>query len=205
MPALLRERGYDPPPFQLIVTSNYDNVLEEALTREGVPYEVVCYRSEAQGKGRFYHVSPDGEVQKITHLRQDNRLSCDHGTVILKIYGAFGQCESDRDSYVITEDHYIDYLTRSDISRLLPVTLGKRLRDNHFLFLGCRLRDWNLRVIFHRLWGDEALRKDSWVIQPDRDPVDQKFWSKRNVHLVEVELTDFIAQIKTRLESLPYA
>ena len=40
--------------------------------------------------------------------------------MILKIHGAVDRTDSDRDSYVITEDHYIDYLTRTDISEPRP-------------------------------------------------------------------------------------
>ncbi len=74
----------------------------------------------------------------------------------------------ERDSFVITEDHYIDYLTRTDISNLLPVTLAAKLRKSHFLFLGYSLRDWNLRVILHRIWGEQKLTYKSWAIQVSR-------------------------------------
>ena len=32
----------------------------------------------------------------------------------MKIHGAVDRAEPDRDSYVITEDHYIDYLTKTE-------------------------------------------------------------------------------------------
>ena len=44
--------------------------------------------------------------------------------MILKIHGAIDRLRPERDSYVITEDNYIDYLTRTDVSTLMPVTLG---------------------------------------------------------------------------------
>ena len=59
---------------------------------------------------------------------------------------------------MITEDHYIDYLTKTDIGELLPAELlGQARRESHFLFLGYSMRDWNLRVILHRIWGQQAL------------------------------------------------
>jgi hypothetical protein len=43
--------------------------------------------------------------------------------------------------------------------------LAVKLRKSHFLFLGYSLRDWNLRVIFHRILGAQRLKYKSWAIQ----------------------------------------
>jgi hypothetical protein len=85
-------------------------------------------------------------------------------TVILKMHGAVDRTnpEATWDSYVITEDHYIEYLARTDLANLVPVTLAAKLRRSHFLFLGYSMRDWNLRVILHRIWGEQKLKYKSW-------------------------------------------
>ena len=36
--------------------------------------------------------------------------------------------EAEQDSFVITEDDYIDYLCRSDLATLVPVALAAKLR-----------------------------------------------------------------------------
>ena len=54
---------------------------------------------------------------------------------------------------MITEDHYIDYLTRTDLVESHARDVTAKLRKSHFLFLGYGLRDWNLRVILHRIAG----------------------------------------------------
>ena len=108
--------------------------------------------------------------------------------MILKIHGAVDRVDSEwGDSYVITEDHYIDYLTRTDIAGLLPVTLGAKLRRSHFLFLGYSMRDWNLRVILHRIWGQQKLNYKSWAIQVDPEAIEREFWQKRGVDILDVE------------------
>ena len=48
-------------------------------------------------------------------------------------------------------------------ARADPEILSK-LRESHFLFLGYRIRDWNLRVFLHRVWGDQQLGAKSWAI-----------------------------------------
>jgi hypothetical protein len=202
IPARLRDKGYDPPRYQLIVTSNYDNSLENAFEEADEPFDLLCYRPEGVGRGTFYQLFSNGDVRPIKRSKDSNALSWDQRTVILKINGAFDPHDPDRDSYVITEDHYINYGTSDGISKLLPGQLSKRLQESSFLFLGYRLLDWNFRVIFHRLWADKQVPKKSWVIQPERDPVDQRFWNNRKVEPIHIELKDYVEIMKRRLLAL---
>ena len=119
--------------------------------------------------------------------------------MLLKIHGAVDRVNPDRDSYVITEDHYIDYLTRTEVSNLLPVRLAAKLRKSHFLFLGYGLRDWNLRVILHRIWGAQKLKYKSWAIQLNAQPLDREFWRKRDVEIIDVALEEYVARLHDRL------
>ncbi len=129
-------------------------------------------------------------------------LALDQRTVILKIHGAVDRLDSEwGDSYVITEDHYIDYLTRTDISGLLPVTLSAKLRRSHFLFLGYAMRDWNLRVILHRIWGQQKLNYKSWAIQLEPEPVEREFWQKRGVDILDVELERYVTGLGGRAQA----
>ena len=173
LPALLREKGY-PPRYQLIVTTNYDDLMERAFRAAGEPFDLVTYVAEGEQRGKFVHWPPDGEARLIEKPNEYRGLPLDQRPVILKIHGAVDRADAERDSYVITEDHYIDYLTRTDISNFVPVTLAAKLRKSHFLFLGYSLRDWNLRVILHRIWGEQKLTYKSWAIQLNPEPIDQE-------------------------------
>jgi len=131
-------------------------------------------------------------------------------TAILKLHGAvdrLSEPETRRDSFVITEDHYIDYLTRSDISNLVPVTLSEKLRSSSFLFLGYSLRDWNLRVILYRIWLEQQQKEDyrSWAIQMDPEELETRFWDERDVTILNARLEDYIAEMTRRVEALPPA
>ena len=96
-------------------------------------------------------------------VRLTNRTSIwglypEERTTILKIHGVVDRQNRACDSYVITEDHYIDYLAHKDIAQQLPVQLLEKMSWSHFLFLGYSLRDWNLRVILHRIWGEQKFK-----------------------------------------------
>lgn len=206
LPGLLRAKQY-PPRYQLIVTTNYDDLLERAFNRAGEPYDLVTYVSEGEHRGKFIHTDPDGNANVIAIPNQYRELSLDRRTVILKIHGAVNRSipDGEGDSYVITEDHYIDYLTRTELANLIPVTLAAKLRKSHFLFLGYGLRDWNLRVILHRIAGEQRLTYKSWAIQWRPTDFDQKFWGRRDVDILDIDLERYVSVVRGRLRLLPQA
>lgn len=205
-PALLRAKGHV-ARYQLIVTTNYDDVLERAFQAANEPFDLVTYISEGETRGKFLHMDADGQSRVIDIPNQYRDLSLERRTIILKIHGAINRAVADGegDSYVITEDHYIDYLTRTDLANLIPVTLTAKLRKSHFLFLGYGLRDWNLRVILHRIAGEQRLNYQSWAIQRHPTTLDEKFWGRRDVDILDIDLARYIAAVRGRLRLLPQA
>jgi hypothetical protein len=204
LPKAFRENGKD-PKYQVIVTTNYDDALENAFREEDEPFDVVTYIAEGDEQGHFLHCPPDEEGRVIeipneyAELPVDERGNPQERTVILKIHGAVDRDDPSRDSYVITEDHYIDYLTRSEISSLVPASLVAKLKNSHLLFLGYSMRDWNLRVILHRIWGEQKLNFASWAIQLHPDPMEQQFWNLRGVQIFDISLADYVEALATHL------
>ena len=224
MPGVLRERGWLPRPgfprYPLIVTTNYDDVLERAFAEHDEPYDLVWYAARGERRGRFLHRAPDGDVREITVPNEYRDVQLTERCAILKIHGAVSRtavqpaepldhvhATLDRDSYVITEDDYITFLADADISGLVPVTLAGKLRKSNFLFLGYGLRDWNLRVILHRIWSEQAKTGTyaSWAIQLNPEELDEKFWRKRDVEVTDLRLEDYVEQLRERLLAIPAA
>ncbi len=202
-PALLRERGSPQP---LLITTNYDDLLERAFDERGETYDVVWY--EAKGGslgGKFLHRAPGGKAVAIERPNKYTRLSLSERAVILKLHGAVDRSEPKGDSFVITEDNYIDYLSQGDIGGQIPVTLRERMADSHFLFLGYSMRDWNLRVILNRIWGAQELDLKSWAIQREpEDPtarkIEETLWGARgDVDLLYVPLREYIARLSAEV------
>jgi hypothetical protein len=185
---------------QLIMTTNYDDALERAFRAAGEDFDLVWYIAEAEHRGKFLHLPPGGEPRLISRPNEYDGLSLEERTVILKIHGAIDRLRPERDSYVITEDHYIDYLTRTDVSTLVPVTLGAVLRHSHFLFLGYSMRDWNLRVMLHRIWAEQSRSYKSWAIQLHPNPIDDEFWHRRGVDVLDTSLEEYVAGLNARIQ-----
>jgi len=191
LPPLLRERGV---PHQLLVTTSYDLALESAFLEAGEEFDVVSYVASGPQRGKFCHIGPDGSGRIIdlpnTYATE---LSLEERTVILKLHGQVDRGPArEWESFVVTEDDYIDYLARSDVAGAVPVGLAAKLRRSHFLFLGYTMADWNLRVILNRLWSDQPLSYRSWAVQPDAKPLEREFWRRRDVDVDELPLEQYI-------------
>jgi hypothetical protein len=197
LPSEMRKRGR-PPPFQLIVTTNYDDALERSFEHAGQEFDLVYYAAPtAQKPGEFMHVV-DGRHVRVT--QQYRKLLVEGQPVILKIHGAVDRQDETRDSYVITEDDYIEYLARANIEKLIPASLMRVMRTSNFLFLGYGLRDWNLRVILKHIWVEQLRRTKSWAVQRDVDELDRKFWKREDVEIVTVDLLTWVEAMRRNLQ-----
>jgi DNA-binding SARP family transcriptional activator len=191
LPPLLRERGL---PHQLIVTTSYDVALEAAFLEAGEEFDVVSYVASGANRGKFCHIRPDGSGQFVdVPNTYATELSLEQRTVILKLHGQV-DCGPTREweSFVVTEDDYIDYLAKSDVAAAVPVALAAKLRRSHFLFLGYTMADWNLRVILNRLWSDQPLSYRSWAVQPEAKQLEREFWRRRDVDVQELPLERYV-------------
>ena len=198
LPAALKEKGC-PHPYQLILTTNYDDALERAFRAAGEPFDLLSYIADGEDRGRFMHISPDGPARLVDRPNEATEPKVEQRTVIAKIHGAVDRDDDEADSYVITEDQYIEYLARTDISSALPVTLSAKLTRSAFLFLGYSMRDWNVRVILHRIWGQQKRRRNSWAVQAFPEDIEREFWQERKVQILEVMLDEYVRGLDAQL------
>jgi hypothetical protein len=205
LPSLLKKKGYgrNIRGFELLtVTTNYDDLLEQAFRDEGVEFDLLVYRAE-KTRGWFWHIKPGGEEVRVDRPNEYQELTLDQRPVIVKIHGAVNRANRAQDSYVITEDDYIDYLAGADLSNFLPVFVKQELVNSHFLFLGYSLQDWNLRVFLKRIWDDQQKYDyKSWSIQLKVAEIEQEVWRSRKVELMAVSLDDYIAKLEQRVAGL---
>ena len=194
-------------PHLLVVTTN-TTTSSSGLTHEGLEYDVVWYEAKqnAATRGRFVHRPPGGKPVTIARPNKYTGLPMAlERPAVLKLHGCLIRDSADDDSYVITEDSYIDYLSGGDVGRLIPIALSQRMTSNSLLFLGYSLTDWNLRVILNRIWGARKLQVKSWAVQreptdPDQSKIERALWEARdNVELVYCELSEYVQQLEARL------
>ena len=169
----------------LIVTTNYDDLIERAFDEQSRLYDVVIHTSDPDMGDRVLWFEQGSKTPvKITPNKLDINLKA--VTVIYKMHGAVDRHTPSMDQYVITEDDYVDFLARMTRNRAIPAIFAESFQMNHFLFLGYSLRDWNLRVVLNRIQTDSRRKPDitSWGIQHNPSVMERRFWRKRGVEKI---------------------
>jgi SIR2-like domain len=193
----------DEDRYPLIVTTNYDDMMERAYRAKGLPYEVVFYRPEDGAAGSFYHVVEDGgyrvedgAAKPIKPANAYPHQFCKHRPTILKIHGTIDRTSPPKDArFVITEDQYIDYLAQGALENLLPATLLAKLQNHYLLFLGYSLRDWNLRVFLRKLRS----RFSAWAVLLQSSDAEEEFWKHSGVYIVPMDLKEYVERLGKEL------
>jgi DNA-binding SARP family transcriptional activator len=197
LPALTRGRGGE---HQLIVTTGYGRALERAFEDAGEAADIVSYVAIGRDRGKFVHRAPDGSETVVTVPNAYTGLSLAERPVILKIHGEVDpRPDRDRESFVVSEDDYIGYLAQTELANVVPVTLTAKLRRSHLLFIAYPVVEWSLRVFLHRTFSDQPISYRSWAVLPGAHPIQREFWGQRGVHLYDVALDDFVADLERRL------
>jgi hypothetical protein len=204
LPKIRQDAGQS-PQYQLIVTTNYDNALEAAFDEADEAYDLAVYMSQGEMRGKFFHIPFDYLAEPVQVPNEyvdfpfDGRDQLER-TVIMKIHGAVDRLGESgwRENYVITENDYIDYLSAGGPESHIPTQLLGKILESHFLFLGWKARNWNLRVFLHRVFGQRRFGEDakSWSIDDRVDDVEKRFWDTFGVELFEVPLSRYVDALR---------
>jgi hypothetical protein len=190
-----RHAHYVPP---LIVTTNYDNLIETALTERGIAFDLLFYCADGEHRSWFCHRTEGGSVKPIRDPDQCIEVNPDVRPVVLKMHGFVDPSQSGGagDSFVITEDHYIDYLaSTTNLEHKLPPHIVRRLAGSHLLILGYSLRDWNMRAVL-RLLRTDWYREQWWAVLLRPDPLDVRSWERRNVTFYDMTLEEYVTGLR---------
>jgi len=152
--------------------------------------------------GRFVHVPWDASWQPIEKpneyaglpiIAEDLSL---RRTVIVRINGAVNDPDVGfpwQDNYVITEDHYIDYLSGRAAGEVVPAQILAKLKRANYLFLGYAIDDWRMRVFLQRVWKGARLgRAKYWAVEQEPDALERDLWQQAGVRLYQSPLTDYL-------------
>jgi hypothetical protein len=212
-PSLLRQRGL-PPRHQLIIDANYDSGLERAFEAANEPFDYAVYVASS---GWFVHV-PWGEhaSEPIATTILEPRTYVDfpiddsgqlERTIIIRIHGGADGREGGvawRNNYVVTEDHYIDYLPTNNIQDHIPIQILDKLTGSRCLFLGYLIGNWDARVFFRRIWRGKPFSENSWAIEQGPDLLEKASWSAvGHVELLASSFPEYVDQLFSTLLGWP--
>lgn len=178
---------------RLLVTTNYDLLIENAFEVKQRSYHRVVYRT---GSPTLLYQKYDAAEKKASELVElvPNELviPTDGLSIIYKMHGSADLMSETRDSYLITEDDYIQFLARMVSNTAIPAIFAELFKTSHLLFLGYGLQDWNLRVILHKIWQEWPSRRAAWAFQHRALPLEKEFWGRRQLTIYERTIDQFL-------------
>lgn len=213
LPNELSKKGYEKLPYQLILTTNYDDGLELAFqdAKPKQPFDLIYYVAEGPKNrcGKFVHKTYgeicnhlEGEI--ITGSDYDRPLPWNEHPIILKLYGTW------TDKFVITEEHHSNYLSYDSVSNVLPTKLLKVLNNskNRILLLGYSLNDSDLELILNRFSEPTNKINGNFLIVHQSKPgsLEKYLWSRRKLNMeeecIKTSLEDCINNLEQGIENL---
>lgn len=189
----------------VIVVTNYDTLVEQAFRTAGKPYDLVTYPTDQKDIAGSILWWPHGATKPEPKEAKYLDIDLTKTTVIYKMHGSIVVESNQWDSFVITEEDYVEFLSRMMDNKAIPPCLIEHFRERSFLFLGYSLRDWNLRVVMKNMSKQLAKRAavdnendqlPSWAIQHNPSELERTLWAKRGVKIYDVAVDDFVAKLR---------
>ncbi|MDM0002801.1 SIR2 family protein [Variovorax sp. J22P240] len=186
---------------RLIVTTNYDTLLERAFTAAGQQFDLVVHPKDSDEAGNSILWRRAGEDEPATILYEDlERMQIDLQAtrVVFKMHGSVDErAQGELDNFIITEDDYIDFLSRMTTGTAVPKSFLRYFRGRSFLFLGYSLADWNLRVVLRNLGREfeaqsQRASRKHWAIQDRPSGIEQWLWQSRGVNVYDLRIDEFL-------------
>jgi SIR2-like domain len=165
--------------FPLVITTNYDQLFENALAAAGKQPRVAVYTPKLEATTDYRDPTADSPI-------------------VFKIHGDISRPET----IVITDEDYIQFVLRmsnKDPYDPVPLTLKYYLTGWTTLFVGYSLLDYNLRLLFKTLrWKvDSARAPDMYSVDFHPDPLIFDVWhnQRRYVKFIAQDVWAFVPRL----------
>lgn len=192
----------------LVVTTNYDTLTEQAFQQAGRPFDLVIHPTDRKDVEASVLWWKHGDAEPVAVPPNQLFIDLNTTSVIYKMHGTVDRRLHKWDSYVITEEDYVDFLSRMTGQTAVPALFMRHFRTRHFLFLGYGLRDWNFRVVLKNLRAappaaahpnspeeeEEDLR--SWAIQYRPSVLETELWNARRIRIYDVDINEFVRKLR---------
>jgi SIR2-like domain len=208
IPPLHRLLADIPTPL-LIVTTNHDVQLERAFAAAQRPYDLVVYPAERRDLGNAVLWWPHGAAEPSTPATNELDIDLTTTTVIFKMHGSFLPETDAWDGFVITEEDYVEFLSRVAGKSAIPALISAHFHGRSLLFIGFSLLDWNVRTMLRALsryfarWspGGDQDEIPSWAVADGLSELERRLWLKRGIYPYEVPIDEFVETLRARLGS----
>jgi len=180
----------------LIVTTNYDDMMERAFRARGRPFHIVVDRGE---EGIVWFRNSDGKEGNVMSNKLGEELSAHEHPIVYKLHGCLDRESQENDHFLISEEHYVEFLGRG--TPWVPAYLWNRMEGKSFLFLGYSLSDWNIRVLLRKLRDAIAQDIPSWAITRNPGAADEEIWeNNHHILMYDCDLLQFADRLAQTMD-----
>jgi hypothetical protein len=185
----------------LIITTNYDWLMEKALDEKGVPYAVLWRnRNDKLIHSRFANL-PAAEMERTAKLNgpkrpdlctlQKNRSLA----VVYKMHGClYKNLTAEDDGLVVTDSDYVDF--NSHLNDIIPSHVGALLGSKRLLFLGYSFSDWNVRSLYEAIIPRTVKTVQDYAVTRSLSDFEHTYFRKRNIIVIQADLASFAAGVR---------
>ena len=167
--------------FPMVITTNYDQLFEQALAAAGKQPRVAVYTPNLEATTDYRDPTPESPI-------------------VFKIHGDISRPET----IVVTDEDYIQFVLRmsnKDPYDPVPLTLKFYLTGWTTIFVGYSLLDYNLRLLFKTLrWKiDNANVPDMYSVDYHPDPLIFDVWQsqRRYVKFIAQDVWAFVPKLSS--------
>lgn len=188
--------------FPLVITTNYDQLFEKALARVNKKPCVSVYNPHENVETKDYLYDNAAALNAEEKSAEQEKVPSVEQPFLVKVHGDI----SDRDSLVITDEDYINFVWRMGHKapyNPIPLTFRNYFVKWPTLFIGYSLTDYNLRLLFITLrWKiDKASFPPTYSVDPYPDPLILDFWQnqRKYVTFIAEDVWTFVPKLYERI------
>ena len=201
----------------LILTTNYDCLMEDALDRIGVDYVALTTRkSDQKVLVRFSDTVKDAAnlTKTISGMYYPDKLFLRKPkplVIVCKMHGCLNSALTEKDDgLVISDNDYVNYISQMNSAHgIIPSYVNTLMQDKPFLFLGYSLNDWNVRSVFEtiRKKRGEDFGGQDYAVMYYVGEYERLFFKRNDVAILKTDLNSFcdsnVAVLKALKEGNP--
>ncbi|MFN7993314.1 MAG: SIR2 family protein [Bryobacteraceae bacterium] len=185
---------------RLIVTTNYDTLLETAMGTRPFHLVVQGVANDDPPGERILWWPPGRPVSDPPDTLFPAELKLDPQSATAPIiYKLHGSVLPKDDCFVISEGDYVDFLHRMAGKGGIPVFFSKYIRSRSLLFVGYSLADWNVRVLLRSTFfspSKAARELPHWAVNYGVKPLEKVLWEKRGIQVFDMTADEFAAGLE---------
>lgn len=181
----------------LILTTNYDTLMEQALDEVELQYDVIAYMPRQGDQSAKLAFLPFGSSQPQLVGSGDTYVNLDERTLLVRLHGPAIKKGNTIGSYVVTEEDQIDWLLRLHTNdAAIPPFVDYTLRHRHLLSLGHSSRDWSQRALLRSLFEKHTRYRKGWSVALNPMPLSIMTWQRYGVEVYNVHLNEWAERMR---------